>query len=105
MANSTKGRRGVAIDTNASDDDDAYWRENFRSRPYVDGDTPYEVYQPAYRYGKAARKRHSGKTWREVEAEIEAGWATARDDSDLDWRLARNACRDAWDRVDRFMRE
>ena len=98
-------RRSRAAEAGSADSDDDYWRENYRSRPYVDPDTNYEVYQPAYRYGAAARQRHKGKSWREIEAELEAGWATARDDSDLDWRLARNACKDAWDRIDRFMRE
>ena len=106
MTTSTKNRRrNVAAELGSADSDDAYWRANFRSRPYVDPDTTYDVYQPAYRYGAAARRRHPGKSWREVEAELEAGWATARDESDLEWSVARNACRDAWDSIDRFMRE
>jgi hypothetical protein len=106
MTNSTKERRrNAAADADGADSDDAYWRANFRSRPYVDPDTTYEVYQPAYKYGANARRRHSGKSWREVEADLEAGWATARDESDLDWSVAKNACKDAWDGIDRFMRE
>jgi hypothetical protein len=110
MTNTTKERRrGVTAQAGNgdgdSDSDETYWRTNFRSRPYVDSDTGYEVYQSAYKYGASARRRHPGKSWRDVEAELEAGWATARDESDLDWSVAKNACRDAWDHVDRFMRE
>jgi outer membrane lipoprotein SlyB len=31
--------------------EDAYWRENYRTRKYVDRDASYEAYQPAYRTG------------------------------------------------------
>jgi hypothetical protein len=113
MAETTKGRHGEpdahpARDSGGRDSGDkseAYWRENFRSRPYVDANTGYVVYHSAYKYGAESRKRHPGKKWRDVEAVLEAGWATARDDSDLDWSVARNACRDAWDHIDQFMRE
>src|SRR4051794_39583484 len=31
--------------------EDAYWRENYASRPYHDASTSYDEYAPAYRYG------------------------------------------------------
>src|SRR5438270_13023208 len=46
--------KGVAesIDPSA---EDAYWRENYASRPYHDQTTSYDEYRPAYRYGWEAR--------------------------------------------------
>src|SRR3954451_20602456 len=31
--------------------ENAYWSENYRSRPYADKGRSYSDYQPAYRYG------------------------------------------------------
>src|SRR5215210_7591519 len=41
--------------------EDAYWRENYRNRPYVQPGTTYDEYAPAYRYGWEARTRHRGR--------------------------------------------
>src|SRR5512146_1103032 len=39
---------GVAQALNPKEED-AYWRENFASRPYVTPGSAYDTYQPAYR--------------------------------------------------------
>src|SRR5689334_14038343 len=31
--------------------EDTYWKDNYRSRPYVDKGASYDEYRPAYRYG------------------------------------------------------
>ena len=81
--------------------EDAYWRENYVSRPYYDKATPYEEYAPAYRYGWESRGRHTGKSFDAVENDLERGWEGARARSSLAWHRAKHAVRDAWDRVDR----
>jgi hypothetical protein len=79
--------------------EDEYWRENYRSRPYVEQGSVYEEYQPAYRYGWESRGRHEDKSFEEVEADLRSGWHKVRDKSKLEWDKARHAARDAWDRV------
>ena len=51
--------------------EDAYWRENFHTRPYADRSRRYDHYRPAYRYGWEARSLYSDKSWDEIESELE----------------------------------
>ena len=37
--------------------EDAYWRENYRNRPYFQPGADYDQYEPAYRYGYTAYTR------------------------------------------------
>ncbi len=80
--------------------EDAYWRDNFRSRPYVLGDD-YERYRPAYRYGYEAGRRHVGRSWNQIERDLRAGWERYEHRGGLPaaWEDVREAVRDAWDRV------
>ncbi len=82
--------------------EDAYWRENYRNRPYVERNSDYESYQPAYQYGWEARNQHRGRAFDEVESELQTGWS-GRDKSKLGWEKAKPAARDAWDRIDQSM--
>lgn len=89
--------KGVAeaIDPTA---EDAYWNENYASRPYYSSTKPYQTYQPAYRYGWESRAKYADKRWDDVEPELRKTWADY-DASTLGWDDARPAVRDAWDRV------
>ncbi len=80
--------------------EDAYWRENYRSRPYVDANRTYDDYQPAYKYGWESRGQYAGKRFEDVESDLERGWDKARGASRQTWNEARNATRDAWHRVE-----
>jgi hypothetical protein len=79
--------------------EDAYWRENYKSRPYYDASSgeDFNVYQPAYRYGWESRSRYTDKTFDEVEPELERDWTSAKTHSHLSWEQAKHAARDAWD--------
>lgn len=82
--------------------EDAYWRDNYASRPYVKEGSSYDDYGDAYLYG--GRSRASGtSTWDESEKELESGWDTAKSKSRLGWDEARSAVRDGWHRVERAM--
>jgi hypothetical protein len=78
---------------------DAYWRENYRSRPYVEQGALFDDYGPAYRYGCDVVKRYAEKSFDEAEAEIRNDWSRARGASKLDWDRARHPVRDAWEWV------
>jgi hypothetical protein len=80
--------------------EDAYWRDNFRKRPYADETLSYDHYRPAYRYGWESRARLTHRRWDEVERELERGWKENRGMSRLGWTDAKLAARDAWQRVD-----
>jgi hypothetical protein len=85
-----------AIDPTA---EDAYWRDNYSSRPYVGSDASYDDYGPAYAYGVNSYSTYAGRDWDDVEPELSGRWNTMRGQSSLDWDRAKHATRDAWDRV------
>lgn len=89
--------KGVA---NAVDPDaeDAYWRDNYSSRPYASGST-YDEYRPAFGYGVDAYTRYPDRTFDEVEPELGRDWDNRRGGSSLGWDRAKHATRDAWQRV------
>ena len=81
-------------------DEDAYWRQNFRTRPYAStGVNDYGFYQPGYRYGYEAANRYSGRQWNDVEADLARGWSTYEHRGTSTWEQIKDAARDAWDRV------
>jgi len=90
--------KGIAesIDPTA---EDAYWRDNFSDRSYVDSTLAYDDYRPAYGYGVSAYQKHAGGKFEDVEVDLSRGWAQARGTSSLEWESARSATRDAWNRV------
>lgn len=85
-----------AIDTAA---EDAYWRENYKHRPYAAAGSSYDEYQPAYRYGVESFAQHARRSFDEAEADLSRKWHQVRGSSSLDWDRAKHAVRDAWNRV------
>ncbi len=79
--------------------ENAYWEENYRDREYVPADADYRTYEPAYRYGWTARGQSESADFTAAERDLERDWQTQRGTSQLDWKSARPAVRDAWDRV------
>jgi predicted lipid-binding transport protein (Tim44 family) len=79
--------------------EDAYWRDNYSSRPYVSAGTSYDEYAPAYRYGAESYSKYPDRSFDEVEPELSRDWGTARGKSSLEWEHAKHASRDAWHRV------
>ena len=75
---------------------DAYWRSNFTSRPYVSGDRGYEAYQPGYRYGFESVSRFRGRSWSDVEPDLRSGWERYEHRGESTWDGIKDAVRDAW---------
>ena len=94
--------KGVAemIDPTA---EDAYWRDNYASRPYVEANSSYDDYAPAYRYGWESRGKHAGRTFKEAENDLSAGWNNVKGSSRLGWERAKDAVKDSWHKVERAM--
>jgi hypothetical protein len=80
-------------------EEDAYWRDNYTGRPYVESGSTYDDYSPAYRYGVDAYTRYPGRRFDDVESELGRDWGTARGRSSLEWERAKHATRDAWQRL------
>jgi hypothetical protein len=81
--------------------EDAYWRENYRNRPYVRAGADYDnTYRDAYRYGWESRTRATG-AWDDTSSDLERGWESAKGNSRLAWHEAKDAVRDGWHRVER----
>jgi hypothetical protein len=81
-------------------DEDAYWRENFRNRPYASSaGRGYDYYQPGYRYGYEAANRYQNRSWNEVEADLSRDWNAYEHRGNSTWEQVKDAARDAWDRI------
>jgi hypothetical protein len=83
--------------------EDAYWRDTYPSRPYADKTAGYDTYEPAYRYGWESAATRPGRSFDEVESDLERGWDKAKGKSELGWDKAKHATRDAWHRVERAL--
>lgn len=88
---------GEAIDPTV---EAAYWEENYSTQPYYESGYSYDDYSPAYRTGYLGRSQFKGRTYDEVERDLEAEYNRSKGASRLEWDRARHATRAAWERVD-----
>ena len=91
--------KGVAemIDPTA---EEAYWARNYEREPYYERGLTFADYHPGYRTGWEGRARYEGRTFEEVESDLEADYARNRGSSRLEWAKNRQAARAAWQRFD-----
>jgi hypothetical protein len=80
-------------------DEDEYWRENYRSRPYAEIGRDYDYYSPAYRFGYEASSRYPNRQWTDVESDLSRDWETYEHRGESTWEQIKGAVRDAWDRM------
>jgi hypothetical protein len=78
--------------------EDAYWRDNFSSRPYASG-ASYDDYGPAYGYGVNSYSKYAGRNFDDVESDLGRDWDNVKGNSSLTWDRAKHATRDAFHRV------
>ena len=98
------GLAGNAIATSIDPTaEEAYWRENYSSRPYVTKGATYDEYGPAYRYGVDTYGRYEGRSFDQAEPELMSEWDRAKGTSRLTWENAKHATRDAWQRLSDFV--
>ncbi|MBA2354051.1 MAG: hypothetical protein ACR2LU_00700 [Luteitalea sp.] len=79
-------------------DDDTYWRSNYNTRPYG-ADRSYDELQGGYRYGHDAATRYSGRSWDDVQSDLETGWNSYEHRGQSTWASIKEAVRDAWTRA------
>jgi hypothetical protein len=87
-----------AKDTRGWNEEDTYWRTNYRGRPYA-SDREYDYYQPGYRYGYEAASRYEGRDWAEIENDLSRDWDAYEYRGTSTWEQIKDAVRDAWERV------
>jgi phage tail tape-measure protein len=82
--------------------EDAYWRENYNSQPWVERTYTYDDYGPAFQSGYETYAKHhgTGRKFEEIEPEMRRDWDRVKGKSRLDWERAKVASRAAWERVD-----
>lgn len=87
---------GVAegIDPEAEEE---YWQKQFRDEPYVDGESTFEDYGPAYRLGWQHYSPHD--TFDTAEEKLSLIWSQDASTSQLDWAKAREAAKASWRKV------
>jgi hypothetical protein len=76
-----------------------YWRNNYKTRPYFSASREYDYYEPAYRYGYESADKYHGRSWDDVQADMERGWENYTLRGKLAWNEIKDAVRDAWDRA------
>ena len=81
------------------EDEDRYWRTNYRNRPYASSNNDYEFYRPAYQYGYEGASRYRGREWNDVESDLSRSWNSYEHRGTSTWEQMKDAVRDAWDRV------
>jgi hypothetical protein len=79
--------------------EEAYWRENYVSRPYVNKSYSYDDYGPAYMYGVDNYSRYQGRKFEDIESDLGRDWQRAKGKSRLAWEDAKHATKDAFHRV------
>jgi hypothetical protein len=83
-----------------NDDEDTYWRANYKSRPYASTQgRDYDYYQPGYRYGYESANRYQNRNWNDVEGDLSREWDAYQYRGNSTWEQVKGAVRDAWDRV------
>jgi hypothetical protein len=88
--------KGIAETINPTAED-AYWRENYKLRPYVRPGATYDDYLPAYRYGWEAPSQYPGRSFDDVEDDLRERWL--EENPNGDWEDARAAVRDSYNRI------
>lgn len=78
--------------------EEAYWKRHFSGEKYGERDAAYVTYQPAFRVGYVGRNRYPGKTFEEVERDLQRDYDRQSGSSTLPWARARFAVLDAWNR-------
>jgi hypothetical protein len=78
-------------------EDESSWREHHGEQPWKE--EPYEHYEPAYKAGFEAARRHAGAHYEEIEANVARDYEKNDANPAIPWDRARPAVRSAWHRV------
>lgn len=89
----------IAREVNPTEEE-KYWSETYKTRPYITNkQADFETYRSAYRYGIDTYNQYPDREFDDLEPSIRNNWGAARGASTLEWNEARDASRDAYDRL------
>ena len=95
-----------ASEKNHPRDDLGHFQQMYRNAPYFVADRDWHDYAPAYRYGIQAWQGNPGRSFEQLESQLQGGWeAAARFGSRLPWTQARPAAEHAWRRLSEAQHE
>lgn len=80
-----------------------YFHREHRFAPYYSAGREWRDYEPAYRYGYDSYGRYHGRRFEDIEPDLRQGWTAARATSRLEWPEVREAVRDGWHHIDRYL--
>jgi hypothetical protein len=89
--------KGAAEAINPTDED-AYWRANYKNRPYYTPGSDYENYEGDYRHGYESTTRYTG-SFDEAEADLRRDWEARPENRGRTWEESKAAVRDAYHRI------
>jgi hypothetical protein len=97
-------RRPEAVEGETIPDEFLEYEEDFRNHydeQFAGGETRYEDYVPAYRYGATIGRdsRYRDRPWDDVEPEAREHWETTSPATTDTWERFKAAVRHGWDRV------
>jgi len=81
--------------------EETFWRETYIREPYFVKGRTYEYYAEGFRAGWEGRVHHDGRSFEEVEPELQSEYNRSKSVLDPDWEDLRPAAHAAWHRVDR----
>jgi hypothetical protein len=82
-------------------EEEAYWKEKYKTRPYYNEGREYDDYALAFHYGweSAAKPENAGRKFEEIEPELERNWSSYTGSNKSTWQDFKDAIRDAYDRI------
>jgi hypothetical protein len=82
-------------------EEEAYWKEKYKTRPYYNEGREYDDYALAFHYGweSAAKPENAGRKFEEIEPELERNWSSYTGSNQSTWQDFKDAIRDAYDRI------
>jgi len=90
--------KGIAEQIDPTEED-AYWRQNYKTRDYAAGTKDYTEIAPAYRYGWESRASNPDVAFEQAEPHLEKNWNEHKSKVGMEWDKAKYAVKDAWNRV------
>jgi hypothetical protein len=80
-----------------------HFKSNYVSAPYYTAGRDWNDYEPAYKYGYDTYGQYRGRSFEDVETDLERGWEKTKANSRLAWTDAKGAVRDGWHHIERAM--
>jgi hypothetical protein len=82
-------------------EEEAYWKEKYKTLAYYNEGREYDDYALAFHYGweSAAKAENAGRKFEEIEPELERNWSSYTGSNKNTWQDFKDAVRDAYDRI------